>query len=95
MIGTSNFVEWFILCELLKLYVWSKNKTVSSEVDSLFLFQMQVDFNESAVMVTEPFFNFPSVGEAINEVIFEEYQFQALYRTQGEFLHLCKLCKWL
>lgn len=45
----------------------------------------QVDFNETTIMVTEPFFNFPSVGEAINEVIFEEYQFQALYRTQGKF----------
>ncbi|BFZ09744.1 hypothetical protein BsWGS_12783 [Bradybaena similaris] len=46
----------------------------------------QVDFNETTVMVTEPFFNFPSVGEAINEVIFEEYQFQALYRTQAPSL---------
>ena len=44
----------------------------------------QVDFNETTVIVTEPFFNFPSVGEAINEVIFEEYQFQSLHRTQGQ-----------
>uniref|UniRef100_A0A0B7ADF2 Actin-related protein 6 n=1 Tax=Arion vulgaris TaxID=1028688 RepID=A0A0B7ADF2_9EUPU len=46
----------------------------------------QVDFNETTIVVTEPFFNFPSVCEAINEVIFEEYQFQALYRTQAASL---------
>ncbi|GFO33396.1 F-box/WD repeat-containing protein 7 [Plakobranchus ocellatus] len=50
----------------------------------------QVDFNETTVMVTEPFFNFPSVGEAINEVIFEEYQFQSLHRTQAATLSCYK-----
>ncbi|RUS92155.1 hypothetical protein EGW08_000008 [Elysia chlorotica] len=50
----------------------------------------QVDFNETAIIVTEPFFNFPSVGEAINEVIFEEYQFQSLHRTQAPTLSCYK-----
>ncbi|KAI8752843.1 actin-related protein 6-like isoform X1 [Biomphalaria glabrata] len=50
----------------------------------------QVDFNETALLVTEPFFNFPSIGESINEVIFEEYQFQALHRTQAPTLSCYK-----
>ncbi|XP_005104689.1 actin-related protein 6 [Aplysia californica] len=47
---------------------------------------LQVDFNETRLILTEPFFNFPSIGEAINEVIFEEFQFHALHRTQAPTL---------
>jgi len=46
----------------------------------------KVDFNETSLILTEPFFNFPSIGEAINEIIFEEYQFHALHRTQPQTL---------
>ncbi|ESO89188.1 hypothetical protein LOTGIDRAFT_229086 [Lottia gigantea] len=64
---------------------------------------LQVDFNETTAIVTEPHFNFPSVQESMNEVFFEEYQFKALHRTNASALsqykwekesndkHLCTL----
>ncbi|XP_025099057.1 actin-related protein 6-like [Pomacea canaliculata] len=39
----------------------------------------KVDFNETTLIVTEPLFNFTSVQEAMVEILFEEYQFKALY----------------
>ena len=42
---------------------------------------LQVDFNESSIILTEPYFNFTSIQEAINEILFEEYQFKSIFRT--------------
>ena len=47
------------------------------------LFCGQVDFNDTTLIVTEPFFNFQSIQEAMTEVLFEDYQFKALYRCNG------------
>ena len=36
------------------------------------------------MVVTEPIFNFTSVQEATSEIFFEEYEVDALLRTNGE-----------
>lgn len=35
-------------------------------------------------MITEPCFNLPRIREAYDQVIFEEYGFNALYRATGK-----------
>ena len=37
-----------------------------------------LDFAQTDLVFTEPYFNFTSVKEAVNEVFFEEYQFQSI-----------------
>lgn len=41
----------------------------------------QVDFGETSIIITEPYFNFSSIQESMNEILFEEYQFQAALRV--------------
>ncbi|KAL8581743.1 hypothetical protein ACOMHN_043161 [Nucella lapillus] len=43
----------------------------------------RVEFGETTLIVTEPFFNFQSIQEAMTEVLFEEYQFKAIYRCNA------------
>uniref|UniRef100_F6TKA5 Actin-related protein 6 n=1 Tax=Ciona intestinalis TaxID=7719 RepID=F6TKA5_CIOIN len=42
--------------------------------------------NESNIVITEPHFNFASIQEAINEIFFEEYEFQSILRTNSSTL---------
>uniref|UniRef100_A0A8D3D7L3 Actin-related protein 6 n=1 Tax=Scophthalmus maximus TaxID=52904 RepID=A0A8D3D7L3_SCOMX len=35
------------------------------------------------VVITEPYFNFTSIQESMNEILFEEYQFQSALRTNA------------
>ena len=37
-----------------------------------------LDFPDTDLVFTEPYFNFTSVKEAVNEVFFEEYQFHSV-----------------
>ncbi|XP_078090836.1 actin-related protein 6 isoform X1 [Mustelus asterias] len=46
-------------------------------------FLTSVDFPETTIIITEPYFNFNSIQESMNEILFEEYQFQAVYRTNA------------
>ncbi|KAL6480519.1 hypothetical protein MHYP_G00115520 [Metynnis hypsauchen] len=49
--------------------------------DHLFGKEMfKVDFADTSVVITEPYFNFTSIQESMNEILFEEYQFQAALR---------------
>lgn len=48
------------------------------------LILLQVDFSDTSVIITEPYFNFSSIQESMNEILFEEYQFQSALRTNGE-----------
>ena len=41
---------------------------------------VQVDFNETGLVVTEPYFNFTSITEAMTEIFFEEYQFKSIFK---------------
>ncbi|KAE8615181.1 hypothetical protein XENTR_v10008435 [Xenopus tropicalis] len=43
----------------------------------------QVDFPDSNIIITEPYFNFSSIQESMNEILFEEYQFQAALRINA------------
>ncbi|XP_013398165.1 actin-related protein 6 [Lingula anatina] len=64
---------------------------------------MKVDFDNTGLIFTEPYFNFASIQESLNEIFFEEYGFQYIYRTNPAFLsqykhqkslsekHLCSL----
>ncbi|KAM9072628.1 actin-related protein 6 isoform 3-T3 [Megaptera novaeangliae] len=43
----------------------------------------QVDFLDTNIIITEPYFNFTSIQESMNEILFEEYQFQAVLRVNA------------
>uniref|UniRef100_A0A8D3DMC6 Actin-related protein 6 n=1 Tax=Scophthalmus maximus TaxID=52904 RepID=A0A8D3DMC6_SCOMX len=52
--------------------------------DHLFGKEMfKVDFADTSVVITEPYFNFTSIQESMNEILFEEYQFQSALRTNA------------
>ncbi|XP_053174758.1 actin-related protein 6 [Scomber japonicus] len=42
-----------------------------------------VDFADTSIIITEPYFNFTSIQESMNEILFEEYQFQSALRTNA------------
>ncbi|KAK0132876.1 Actin-related protein 6 [Merluccius polli] len=44
---------------------------------------MKVDFADTSVIVSEPLFNFSSIQESMNEILFEEYQFQSVLRINA------------
>lgn len=52
-----------------------------------------VNFDNTGVIITEPYFNFRSVQEAISEILFEDYLFQFIYRCNGGYLSQHKHCK--
>ena len=45
----------------------------------------QVNFDESGVIMTEPYLNFRSVQEAVDEIFFEEYQVPFFLRCNRKF----------
>ncbi|XP_071500299.1 actin-related protein 6-like [Diadema antillarum] len=44
---------------------------------------MALDCPDTTAVITEPYFNFSSVQEAMNEIFFEEYQFKSLLRINA------------
>ncbi|XP_013779892.1 actin-related protein 6-like [Limulus polyphemus] len=42
-----------------------------------------IDFGETCLIVTEPYFNFTSIQENMTEILFEEYQFHSLLRINA------------
>nr|XP_057931278.1 actin-related protein 6 [Doryrhamphus excisus] len=52
--------------------------------DHLFGKEMfKVEFADTSVVITEPYFNFTSIQESMNEILFEEYQFQSAVRINA------------
>ncbi|XP_055048724.2 actin-related protein 6 [Misgurnus anguillicaudatus] len=52
--------------------------------DHLFGKEMfKVDFADTNIVITEPYFNFTSIQESMNEILFEEYQFQSALRINA------------
>uniref|UniRef100_A0A3Q3JV91 Actin-related protein 6 n=1 Tax=Monopterus albus TaxID=43700 RepID=A0A3Q3JV91_MONAL len=52
--------------------------------DHLFGKEMfKVEFADTSVIITEPYFNFTSIQESMNEILFEEYQFQSALRINA------------
>lgn len=48
--------------------------------------KLQVDFDNSGIILTEPYFNFTSIQENFNEVLFEEYGFQSIMRCNRKLV---------
>ena len=44
---------------------------------------MNLDYEDTNVILAEPYFDFSSIQEAMNEIFFEEYNFKAILRTNG------------
>ncbi len=70
---------------LQTLYVFIN---VQYEILSLCTICLQVDFAETNIVITEPYFNFSSIQESMNEILFEEYQFQSALRINCKFIFL-------
>ncbi|KAM9753377.1 actin-related protein 6 [Menidia menidia] len=52
--------------------------------DHLFGKEMfKVEFADTSIVITEPYFNFTSIQESMNEILFEEYQFQSALRINA------------
>ncbi|KAJ7142229.1 actin-like protein ARP6 [Mycena epipterygia] len=47
---------------------------------------LNVNPTESTILITEPYFNLPKIQEVYDQFIFEEYEFQAQYRTTSASL---------
>ncbi|XP_058961262.1 actin-related protein 6-like [Pocillopora verrucosa] len=54
---------------------------------------MKVDFPETTILMTEPHFNFTSIKDATDEILFEEYNFKALCRISAAQLSAFKCHK--
>lgn len=52
-----------------------------------------VDFPETTILMTEPHFNFTSIKDATDEILFEEYNFKALCRISAAQLSAFKCHK--
>lgn len=65
---------------------WEAQKTIW---DYVFSDQCaKVNFKDAPIVVTEPYFNFPSIQDAMTEIFFEEYDCQALLRINRESTNL-------
>ncbi|KAF7646654.1 hypothetical protein LDENG_00184060 [Lucifuga dentata] len=52
--------------------------------DHLFGKEMfKVEFADTSIIITEPYFNFTSIQDSMNEILFEEYQFQSALRINA------------
>lgn len=68
-----------LTCSLEIFKNYSSNLTSPS-----WILDIQVDFADTSIVITEPYFNFSSIQESMNEILFEEYQFQSALRINGE-----------
>ncbi|KAI9023515.1 actin-related protein 6 [Phycomyces nitens] len=57
---------------------WGVERTIW---DRLFKHALKVNSKECRLVITEPCFNLPSIQEAYDQMIFEEYEFGSCYRT--------------
>jgi len=82
--------EMFKVLECLQTYFIN----VHFEIMSMYTTYLQVDFADTNIVITEPYFNFTSIQESMNEILFEEYQFQSALRINGTFSVLgCSLLR--
>jgi actin-related protein len=44
-------------------------------------FFFQVEFPETNLVITEPYFNFSVIRESLYEVLFEDYQFKSVFSS--------------
>lgn len=60
---------------------WDHQKTVWDYTFGKTCFNMFNRFQELSLIMTEPYFNFASIREGLSEILFEEYQFASILRT--------------
>lgn len=73
-----RFILHFILTHrCLKIFILS-------DFHAIWILYVQVDFADTSIIITEPYFNFSSIQESMNEILFEEYQFQSALRINGK-----------
>ncbi|XP_027886662.1 actin-related protein 6 isoform X2 [Xiphophorus couchianus] len=75
----------FTSCPFRSLQGYLVNWDVQRKVwDHLFGKEMfKVEFPDTSIIITEPYFNFSSIQESMNEILFEEYQFQSALRINA------------
>lgn len=57
---------------------WNTERTIW---DRLFQHAIPIDPKDTRLVLTEPCFNLPAIQETYDQVVFEEYEFNACYRT--------------
>lgn len=45
----------------------------------------KIDTTQSSLLITEPYFNLPNIQDVYDQMIFEEYEFAAYYRSTRKF----------
>ncbi|CAH8543537.1 unnamed protein product [Dicrocoelium dendriticum] len=63
-----------------------QTRILDNVLSRLFKQKHQYTFSDCNLLVTEPYFNFYATKEAMNEMFFEEYQFNGIIRTNPAFL---------
>ncbi|XP_075727815.1 actin-related protein 6 isoform X2 [Rhipicephalus microplus] len=83
----------FYLLPFQKGYLvnWEVEKQVWDYMFGKDVFNVQ--FEETCLILTEPYFNFPSIRESLVEVLYEEYQFHSLLLTTAGALSALKYRK--
>jgi actin-related protein 6 len=62
------------------LTAWECEKIVWDRVFN----QIKIKPSETSLLVTEPYFNLPSLAETFDQMVFEEWEFQSYYRCSRE-----------
>ncbi|XP_054712753.1 actin-related protein 6-like [Uloborus diversus] len=70
---------------------WDIEKTVWDHIFSSDMYN--VDFKETCLIVTEPYFNFTSLQEMLTEILFEDYKFHSALRINPATLSAYKAQK--
>ena len=60
---------------------WDHQKTVWDYTFGKTCFNLFNKFQDLSIIMTEPYFNFSSIREGLSEILFEEYQFASMLRT--------------
>lgn len=75
----------FILLSQGYLVNFDVQKTVWDYIFSKEVFN--VNYSNTSLIITEPYFNFTSIQEAVSEIFFEEYEVDALLRINGNIIN--------
>ncbi|KAI8349703.1 actin family [Blakeslea trispora] len=65
---------------------WNTERTIW---DRLFQHAIPIDPKETRLLLSEPCFNLPALQDTYDQIVFEEYEFNACYRTLGP-----QFCLW-
>ena len=60
---------------------WDHQKTVWDYIFGSKCFNMDTNLSKFDLIFTEPYFNFTSIKEGLSEILFEEYGFKRIFRT--------------